>query len=401
MPKIGKVAGIDNIHDIYDSQRLFNKLKGRLSQLQDSVDVLNTQIDRVEVLKRTQAQAEQNVGEAVVTGYSPALYPPAPIGEEIGGGVGGGGTDPSVTSVSVSVSARKYNEEDNIGSTASCTWIDEGHGQSYSAYYEGDDGEVWDWIGEGGKYYYYYEYQASFTMINQGDNGDETITLDLHVSGELVEEYEWGDWDLWGGSPQTEFESYRFQPFRGTEMYEEDDDTWNSTPDWWVDNHFGRDNTTSILYEMLNRVEEYSTIPLTEAETEAIALAKSYRWKNESNNPVTHMHDSDNSTTPQDDEDVYLDEGSYEAEDSGNDTFSGVSGFHTHIQLRYSVSLGTDVDSIESDAIIPTDNGDNWTSEQIRWYDSGTFTNDYYIDVGVWDTKGNPSSNSIDVILYA
>ena len=108
MPKIGKVAGINNANDVFDAQRLFNKLKGRLTEIQKQVAFLEGRIEFVKNQKSVQANYNAITGAEVATG---GAFGSGSGGSNSGGGGGGEETIPigsDEVSASSSIVNRKY-----------------------------------------------------------------------------------------------------------------------------------------------------------------------------------------------------------------------------------------------------------------------------------------------------
>jgi len=374
MPKVGRVMGINNATNIPDAQRLFNKLKGRLNELQGSVALLDARIEEAEKKEIERQEYERKVME---------LYSPP---NQIGSGERGGGgviviPDSDKATGSSTIVSRSYTSvaELEMGVTVSyADWVENWYPENTSAFKE----------------VRYYGILTGQITNGEGEEVMETVTFNIDSAWS---EDHWLPWDpnIWEGVYYITYsngianddktlsygnETGTPDPPAGWALYPNLGLTQagiaNGLPDLIIDNADPNDGWTADQLILLNK-------------------AKNATWESDGADLVT----TDRPDLPP----------GWSGGVTGTETYGTVDayagdtgGFDTDIKIRSSSSLGSNVDLMTVRTKYPSADGTINSYDEV--FDKSDIVTSDWINTGIWPTKGQPTNSSlvttVEDILY-
>ena len=372
MPKIGKVAGINNANDVFDAQRLFNKLKGRLTEIQKRVAFLEGRIEFVKNQKSVQANYNAITGAEVATG---GAFGSGSGGSSSGGGGGGEETIPigsDEVSASSSIVNRKYGTKVASISCTMSVFISDYKLDNPSSSFEAPDVKS-------------YRHSGSFTTSD--DEGAVIASLNYYMRSVDSDTYDYITETHSGGRLTT-------HPETGSEyLYFEEWDQELSKPT--AGGGFFMYPKLSTGFALLpaelaqiiesNWVAGPSYTPLTTIQLELLALAKGAEWSSSSDDLV---------------DEVLSDIGYeyYVLRDGSGEASAVVSGyFPTDIKIRYSLSMGSNVLSAELTNYWDDDEGGIHNHAETFLENENRNRTTGWISAGGFTTKGRPTNSELEL----
>ena len=372
MPKIGKVAGINNANDVFDAQRLFNKLKGRLTEIQKQVAFLEGRIEFVKNQKSVQANYNAITGAEVATG---GAFGSGSGGSNSGGGGGSEETIPigsDEVSASSSIVNRKYGTRVASISCIMSVYI-------YDYYF--DNGNIWYDRND----IYSVRHSGSFTTYD--GEGVVIASLAYYMKSLSSQNYSYLT-QTHSGSRQTTHpewgsEDRYFQEWHGASSTPAAGSGYSVYPELSKDFALLPAELAQLIEDSWVAGPSYT--PLTAIQLELLALAKGAEWSSSSDDLV---------------DEVLSDIGYeyYVVRDGVGVATGVVSGyFPTDIKIRYSLSMGSNVLSTELTNYWDDDAGGIHNHAETFYEDEPRNRTTGWISAGGFTTKGRPTNSELEL----
>ncbi len=358
MPRIGKVAGINNAKDVFDAQRLFNKLKGRLTEIQKQVAFLEGRIEFVESQKRVQADYNAITGAEVATG---GAFGSGSGGSSSGGGGGGEETIPigsDEVSASSSIVNRKY--VSNSGYQVNITWSEYTNDALFHQKGNGEDiDEIWLTVSRA-------DYQYGLTITGNGINA--SFNAYSRTNTEI-----W-DYPLNQGASYT-IGKYSSDSYAGPSVNNGSsgeigyDGNIPPPPAGFIVLPPPAVGTSAVLAQAIGGLGPWKgTNAYSAQQLEAIPILEDITWELQSEGVSGEL---------------FLGE------------FLGSVGFVTDIKIRYSLSMGSNVLSAELTNYWGDDVGGIHNHAETFYEDDPRSRTTDWIIAGTFDSKGQPTNGEL------
>jgi len=387
MPKVGRVTGINNAINVNDAQRLFNKLKGRLNELQQKIDVLDGEIERAEeqAIVRQQQERDRFQNPVITRG----LGAPTGIG-------------PDDVTVAVTIVDRKYGAETS-DLYADCTFSYEEYEET-TKYTNQISGITFE--GTNNKSRMLYSGSIYGTI-----NGTSTSvayrgqSLRQNTSSENISEWH-PSFGHAGG-----VDSYYYKALDETKIVDEDTiwRNYNSQyPDspqpppsnWKAYPRYGDtyiEALTGIVSLLTTDYYNDGNTTLTANQLELVNQAQNAEWELLDPIRTVTITDLDESVPWEAPDWSGIEKTGDYVSGSGEQDLQHTGGdFPTEIKLKYKAKVGSNVSFATVTTTIPTDNFTN-TTDDIQIFVEDEILRTDYIDVGLWPTKGQPKNGDLVV----